>query len=78
MVKSKIRRSTGEVAFDVVNTILLLLIVVVTVYPLLFVLAASFSDPARFASHTGLLLLPLGFDTQSYKAVLENPNIFMG
>ena len=78
MVKRKIRRSFGDVSFDVVNTVLLLLIVVVTIYPFLYVLFASFSDPARFASHTGLLLRPLGFETQSYKAVFENQNIFTG
>ena len=78
MVKRKIRRSFGDISFDVVNTVLLLLIVVVTIYPFLYVLFASFSDPARFASHTGLLLRPLGFETQSYKAVFENQNIFTG
>lgn len=78
MVKSRIKKTFGDTAFDIINTILLCLIMVVTIYPFLYVLFASFSDPARFASHTGLLLKPLGFNTESYKAVFENQNIYTG
>lgn len=78
MVKRRIRRSFGDKAFDVVNAVILLLIVVATIYPFLYVLYASFSDPARFASHTGVLLHPLGFETRAYKAVFENQNILTG
>lgn len=78
MVRRRIRRSFGDVTFDVVNTIILLVIVAATIYPFLYVLFASFSDPARFASHTGLLLRPLGFETRAYKAVFENQSILTG
>ena len=69
MVRRRIRRSFGDVTFDVINTMILLVIVAATIYPFLYVLFASFSDPARFASHTGLMLRPLGFETRAYKAV---------
>ncbi len=78
MVRRRIRRSFGDVTFDVINTIILLLIVAATIYPFLYVLFASFSDPARFASHTGLMLRPLGFETRAYKAVFENQSILTG
>ncbi|MBQ6240058.1 MAG: carbohydrate ABC transporter permease [Firmicutes bacterium] len=73
-----IKRTPGEWAFDIINTIILILIIVVTLYPFVYVLFASISNPSMIASHTGLLLWPIGFDLSSYKAVLENPNILMG
>ena len=79
MVKrKKIKRSFGDVCFDTINTVILLFVVIVTIYPFLYVLFASFSDPSRFASHSGLLLRPLGFETRAYKAVFENQNILTG
>ncbi len=73
-----IKRTPGEWAFDIINTIILVLIIIVTLYPFIYVLFASISNPSMIASHTGLLLWPIGFDLSSYKAVLENPNILMG
>ncbi|MBQ5960036.1 MAG: carbohydrate ABC transporter permease [Firmicutes bacterium] len=73
-----IKRTPGEWAFDIINTIILVLIIVVTLYPFIYVLFASISNPSMIASHTGLLLWPIGFDLSSYSAVLENPNILMG
>ena len=73
-----IKRTPGEWAFDIINTIILIQIIVVTLYPFVYVLFASISNPSMIASHTGLLLWPIGFDLSSYKAVLENPNILMG
>ena len=74
----KIRRSRGEVAFEVVNLIILTMLVIVTLYPFLHVLFASFSKPAEIARHSGVLLWPIGFELGAYKNVLENPNILIG
>ena len=76
--KHRIKRTFGDLAFDAVNDIILWFLVIVTIYPFLYVLFASFSDPARFASHSGLLLKPLGFEVQAYKAVFQNQNILTG
>lgn len=46
---------TGDKVFDIVNYTLLTLIMVIVLYPVLYIVAASFSDPrplsvARFSS----------------------------
>ena len=51
-----IRKSAGDRVFDVCNYCLLILLSVIFLYPMLHVLFASFSDPARLISHRGILL----------------------
>lgn len=41
------RQSTGDRVFEIVNTALLALILLVILYPLWFVVIASVSDPAK-------------------------------
>lgn len=67
-----------EQIFDVANTLLMLILVVITLYPFLYVLFASFSNPADLIQHRGLLLAPVGFSLESYKLVFENPMISIG
>jgi putative aldouronate transport system permease protein len=47
-------------------------------YPILHVLAASFSDPIRLIRHQGALFWPLGFSLKGYETVFRNPNIVTG
>jgi len=56
----------------------MLVMVVITLYPLLYVVLASFSNSSELMKHEGLLLAPAGFSWASYKAVIENPNIWTG
>lgn len=74
------RKATrGERAFDIVNNVLLFIVMIVTLYPLLYVLFVSFSVPAKYMRFTGSILLrPLGFSLSSYKAVFKNINIWNG
>lgn len=74
----KIKQTRGEQIFEICNLIFLTLVVIVTLYPFYYVVVASISDPARMASHSGLLLKPLGFSLSGYTSVLDNPNIFSG
>lgn len=53
-------------------------LMVVTAYPLLYVLFASVSDPAELMRNRGALTAPLGFSLAAYQAVLENPMIAIG
>lgn len=66
------------VAYDVLNTSLLLLLSLITLYPLLYVLFASFSDSNMLAGHGGLLHKPLGFTIASYRYVFRNSSIWIG
>ncbi|NHN33774.1 carbohydrate ABC transporter permease [Paenibacillus agricola] len=56
----------------------MLLLCAVTLYPFLYVLFASLSDPAQLASHRGILGRPLGLQFEAYKAVFQNPMITTG
>jgi putative aldouronate transport system permease protein len=73
-----IRKSTGESAFQVVNVLFMLLMVIITLYPFIYVLAASLSDSRQLITHAGALFWPQGFSLQAYKLVFQNPNITQG
>jgi putative aldouronate transport system permease protein len=72
------RQSRGERAFNGLNIILLLALVVITAYPLLYVVFASLSEPSQLVSNRGALLGPLGFSLDAYRLVLQNPMIAIG
>lgn len=74
----KYKGSLGSHIFDVVNVVGLTLIMVVTLYPVIYVVLASVSDSNRLLAYTGLLVKPLGFNTAAYAAVIKNPNILSG
>ena len=71
-------RTTGEKIFAVFNTIILCMLVVVTLYPCLYVLFASFSEPLEFYRSNKLLLAPAGFSLESYKHVFKSSLIWTG
>ena len=50
----------------------------VTLYPMLYVLFASLSDPIELGKATGLLWKPAGFSLRGYASVLESENIWIG
>ena len=73
-----IRQSTGDRTFQAANVVLLGFVAVLTLYPLLYVLFASVSDPNLLVRNSGLLLKPLGFELGAYKIVFNNPDIGNG
>lgn len=68
----------GERIFDKINVVLLTFLTIATLYPVIYVVFASISDSNQLLAHTGLLLSPLGFNTDAYTAVIKNPNILTG
>lgn len=64
--------------FMILNYTFLILLVIVTLYPLLYVLFASLSDSAQLLANKGLLWKPVGFSLEAYKSVLANPGIATG
>ena len=73
------RRSTGALLFDSVNTGLMVILALITVYPMIYVIFASLSDPRLLATFQGLLVAPLGSPTlRGYEITLRNPNIMNG
>ncbi len=74
----KIKQSVGDRAFTVCNTLFMLFLIVVTLYPFWFVVAAAFSPSAQVAESKGLLLWPESIQTEAFRAVFANPNITTG
>jgi len=74
----KIKRTRGDMVFETINIIILTGLILLTLYPFIYVVFASFSNPAQMARHSGLLLRPIGFELGAYQSVLENPNILLG
>lgn len=73
-----LRRTTGEKIFDFFNYSFMIVLCILCLYPLLYVLFASVSDPIQFAKHTGILYKPIGFTLKGYELVLKNPDISRG
>lgn len=70
--------SFGAKVFMFFNTLFMLFMIFVCVYPMIYVLMASLSDSNILMGHTGLLLWPLGSNLRSYAAVMKNKLIFSG
>ncbi len=70
-------RGVRDRAFDLVLGILTAVSVVVILYPLIFVVSASVSDPMEIF-HGNVWLLPKGFNLDAYKQVFRNRDIFVG
>jgi len=61
------------------NVIFMFLIILATAYPVYYVIAASFSDPAALSIYNGPLLFPLQpMTTSAYKMVFANQQIANG
>lgn len=72
------KRSTGEYVFDWLNVIIMLLLSLITLYPLYYVLTCSISESTQLMGARGMMLLPKGLSIASYQAVFNNPNILTG
>ena len=77
-MKQKIKTTAGEKVFSVGNYTFMALLMLIMVYPMWYVLMASFSDAVRLSAHEGLLLKPLGFTLDAYKLMAKNPMILRG
>lgn len=63
--------------FDIVNTIFLVIVLVLIVYPLVFVLSASISDPQAVSSGK-MWLWPVDITFKGYERVFANDAIWLG
>ena len=72
------KKSLGEKAFDAFNLLFLALLMMVCVYPIWYILSASFSKLSNLSSHEGFIFYPLGFSLESYKVMFQKNTIFVG
>ena len=74
----KLRRiSAGESVFRAVNDLLLLAVCIIALYPLLYVLNASFSNPLAVMKNE-ITLWPKGFTVMGYQKAFSNPDVWTG
>jgi putative aldouronate transport system permease protein len=78
MAALNIRRTPLERAEYAIIVSTLLFLVVLTVQPLLNLLAISLSDPSEVAGMSGLTVLPNGFSTDVWSLLLNNPAVVRG
>ena len=69
--------STGDRVFTIVNYSLLMLVLIIELYPLVYVVAASFSDPQAVVSGK-VFLFPVNPTLKGYAAVFKNKKILTG
>lgn len=74
----KKRKSLGDCAFDVINTLFMIVMIIITLYPFWYVIMCSISDSNNLIGDKGLMLIPNGLDFSGYKAVFSNKNILVG
>lgn len=72
----KIRESLGSRLFDLFNVLLMILLVVVMVYPMIFVFSASISSNAMVASGQ-VILWPKAVTWSSYERLVFNPDVWV-
>jgi putative aldouronate transport system permease protein len=72
------KRKLGDYIFDGANVVLLFGLLLITLYPFIYVACASLSAGRLLEGYNGLLLLPKGFNVEAYKLVFANPNILSG
>lgn len=73
-----IRQSKGEKVFAVFNYIYLSFLLIVTLYPCLYVVIASVSDPIQLYNGSKLLLWPRGFNLSGYEYAFTFRQIWVG
>ena len=74
----KIKESAGYRIFSSFNVLFMLVLTFVTIYPVLHVLFASFSNGNELLAHSGILLWPIKFSISAYFNVFRDPMIVNG
>lgn len=69
--------SRGDRIFNLINYTVLILVTIIVMYPLVFVLSASFSDP-QTVLRGEMLLWPKGVNLNSYVKIFQNKDIISG
>ena len=70
-------RTKQDKVFDTVNVALLSIILLITAYPVYFVIMASFSDPSLVATGN-VVLRPRGITFEAYRFVFSDRRIMLG
>jgi ABC-type sugar transport system, permease component len=74
---NKVKDSLGDRLFDIGNVLILAVATLIVLYPLYFIVIASFSDPVAVQSGE-VLFKPKGFTLDGYMAIFKDKAIIRG
>lgn len=77
MLNKNIKSSTGDKIFMVFNYLFVIASVIIVLYPLIYIISASVSDPTAIIKGE-LWLFPKGFTWDGYEKIFANKDIWMG
>ena len=77
MANVKIKESRGDRVFDAINTALMTLLMLIILYPLIFIVSASISNP-DYVNMGKVVLWPKGFTLEGYIRVFQDKEILVG
>lgn len=75
--KKRNKLSWDDMIYEIITKLFLIIFLILVIYPLYFVLVASFSDP-MYVNSGELLLWPKGFMLLGYKRVFTDERILIG
>ncbi|MBQ3079676.1 MAG: carbohydrate ABC transporter permease [Clostridia bacterium] len=76
-MKKRIRRSRGDVVFDVINIAIIVLITLIMIYPMWYVIIVSFATPEE-AALGQLYFWPKTLTLEAYQKVFSEKSIWVG
>lgn len=71
------RKTLGDKVFNFLNGLFLTLLVAVTLYPCIYVVMASVSDPVQLYNGSKILLWPRGFNLEGYNVILKHKMLWL-
>ncbi|MCR4622070.1 MAG: carbohydrate ABC transporter permease [Clostridiales bacterium] len=74
---NRIKRSTGDIVFDIINIAIIVLITLIMIYPMWYVLIVSFATPEE-AVRGQLYFWPNSFTLEAYEKVFAEEKIWIG
>jgi len=77
MKKKSLKMCVADIVFMICVYVILTTIFVATLYPMIFILSASFSNPGMVSAGK-LVLWPVGFNLDGYKYLLDYKEIWAG
>ncbi len=78
MCRKRIKRSRGDYVLDLSINFFLILLTMVTVYPIYYIVCASFSSGTALIARPGILLKPEGFNLGAYGLAFRHPLLLSG
>lgn len=73
----QVQINKADLIFDIINYLLMFLVLVIILYPLLYIVSTSFSEPMKVASGE-MWLFPRGFTLEGYERLFNYSEIWLG